>query len=114
LKTGQGTKNLWESTHECNKKHGVTAVKSDQSTLPVAMSKYMPYKHRVIISLRSAVSRRPFNFVADPLYREEVQLLNPLATIPSPRTVSRDTIALHKEIGKSVKDYFKVRRLEQF
>jgi len=56
--------------------------------------------------MRCAVSRRPFNSVSDPLYLEEIQLLQPGIKVPSPSTVSRDVQAIYKEGSISIKEYF--------
>ncbi|KIM60779.1 hypothetical protein SCLCIDRAFT_123429, partial [Scleroderma citrinum Foug A] len=42
------------------------------------------------VAVDCCVSKRPFNMVNDPHYKEEVQLLRPGTSIPCPITVSRD------------------------
>ncbi|KIJ06879.1 hypothetical protein PAXINDRAFT_58178, partial [Paxillus involutus ATCC 200175] len=69
---------------------------------------YTPARHRALIAMCCAVSRRPFNIVKDAQYVQEVELLRPGTVIPSPTTVLRDVTKIYKEGAKQVKEYFKV------
>ncbi|KAF9522281.1 hypothetical protein CPB83DRAFT_777290, partial [Crepidotus variabilis] len=72
---------------------------------------YTPARHQAVIALRCATSHRPANYVNDPLYRQEVQLLRPSTVIPSASTVGRDINRLYLEGSKNVKKYFSVSAL---
>ncbi|KAG1719768.1 uncharacterized protein EDB91DRAFT_1065342 [Suillus paluster] len=113
MQNGQGTKNLQRGVDECETRRGVQAGTLDsvgaQQTLENSVSSYTQAAHRALIALRCAVSKRPFNFVTDPHYIAEVQLLRPGVIIPNPRTVARDVSAIYLEGSKQVKVYFSVR-----
>ena len=68
----------------------------------------MPVRHRVLIALRCAVSKRPFNMVKDSLYAQKVALLRPGTVLPSPSTISRDMNQIYVDSSNHVKDYFSV------
>ena len=51
---------------------------------------YTPAHHRALIAAHCTVSQCPFNIVKDPYYVEEVKLLWPGTTLPSPKTISLD------------------------
>jgi hypothetical protein len=112
MQTAQGTKNLNRGVKECIQRRGISTQGPDatgaQQTLSNSVSKYTPQAHRALIAMRCAVNKRPFNFVADPLYIEEVKLLRPDVIVPSPRTVSRDINEIYIEGSKNVKEYFSV------
>ena len=114
MESSTGTHNLLTSARTCNRRHNrvddsAPPGRGDQQSLAQAVSKYDPYKHRVIIALRCAVYKRPFNSVLDKMYRDEVELLRPGTRIPHPSTISRDTVAIHHHLARQAKDYFKVR-----
>ncbi|KAG1782356.1 hypothetical protein EV702DRAFT_1231648, partial [Suillus placidus] len=92
MQTAQGTKNLNRGVKECIQRRGISTQGPDatgaQQTLSSSVSKYTPQAHRALIAMRCAVNKRPFNFVADPLYIEEVKLLRPDVIVPSPRRLS--------------------------
>jgi len=84
LNTSQGTSNLERSCKKCQELHGEDASSSTPPPHPV----YSRSKHCALIAARCASSRRPFNSVSDPYYIQEVRMLCPEATLPSPQTVS--------------------------
>ncbi|KAI5981817.1 hypothetical protein EDD15DRAFT_2117591, partial [Pisolithus albus] len=110
--TSHGTKNLLRTMRECNARRNVGEDESSaagvQQTLERSISEYTPARHRAVIAMRCCVSKRPFNMVQDPHYVEEVQLLRPGTSIPSPITVSRDVNLIYEEGSKLVKEYFLV------
>lgn len=75
-----------------------------------APATYSETLHRVIIAVRCAVYKRPFNMVADPPYIHELQLLLPNIRVPAPITVQRDVERLYEGTASLVTAYFKVRQ----
>jgi hypothetical protein len=69
---------------------------------------YTPARHRAMIAIRCAVSRRPFNTVSDPFYLQEIELLRPGTQVPTPSTVSRDIQNIYQAGSDVVKEYFSV------
>lgn len=110
MKTAQGTQNLARAEKACLDRRGVQGDSSagSQQDLRGSVSKYSPARHRALIALRCAASRRPFNTVADPYYLQEVELLRPGTVVPNPRTVSRDVLAIYQKAAIGVKEYFSV------
>jgi len=112
LQTGHGTTNLSRGINECNQRHGVTSgnpsTAGTQQTIERSVSEYTPEKHQAVIAMCCCVSKRPFNMVRDPLYVEEVRLLQPGTPIPHPSTVSCDVNQIYKIGSKLVKEYFSV------
>jgi len=110
MQTGHGTSNLARGIEECNSRRGVDnkTVAGTQQTVERSISEYTPMKHRAMIALHCAVSKWPFNMVKDPLYVQEVELLQPGTVIPSPLTVSRDVNQIYLDSANHVKEYFSV------
>lgn len=102
MKTGDGTRPLLAGARKCDQRRGVAVVEA-----PLAIE-YSEARHRAMIAMRCCVHHRPFNFVDDPYYVQEVQMLRPNTKLPSPRTVSRDTVALYTGISLKLKEYMKV------
>ncbi|KIO21038.1 hypothetical protein M407DRAFT_48438, partial [Tulasnella calospora MUT 4182] len=67
---------------------------------------YSEKMHRTLIAIRCARSYRPFNFVKDPEYAMEVEMLQPGTKLPHPSTVSKDVRAIHKLAAQRVRTYF--------
>ncbi len=113
MNTSWGTSNLLRESRKCVKARGIRddsdTSAGAQQTLGNMISKYSEYRHRALITLRRAKSRRPFNSVLDPEYRKEVELLHPGTKLPSPLTVSRDLGAIYTGASNMVKAYFAVR-----
>ena len=65
-------------------------------------------RHRTLIAMRCARNKRSFNSFADDLYRQEIELLRPGTSLPSPMTVSRDIQVIYASAVDGVKEYFKV------
>jgi hypothetical protein len=65
MQTGHGTTNLHRSTNDCLRRREVVDAEPTsigaQQTLQHSVSKYTPARHRALIAMRYAVSRRPFN-----------------------------------------------------
>ena len=102
--TSQGTSNLEWAWKKCQQLHG----KDASSGAPPPCPTYSHSKHHALIATRCASSRRPFNSVSDPYYIQEVQMLCPEATLPSPQTVSRDVLAMYLFGAEAVREYFSV------
>jgi hypothetical protein len=112
MATGHGTQNLKRGADTCNKRRGVTDGSSShagaQQTLSRTVSTYTPSRHRALIAMRCAASKRPFQSVEDAYYLEEVEMLRPGTVVPSRSTVSRDINAIFRQGSVHVKDYFEV------
>ncbi|KAJ7318743.1 hypothetical protein DFH08DRAFT_714384 [Mycena albidolilacea] len=113
MKMSEGTANLKRTSQQCNNRCGVVDTDGDtsknaQQDLFRSVSRYTPAHHRALITLRCAVSHRPFNMVRDNFYLEEVELLQPGTIVRSPESVSKDVQTLYQEGSKRVKEYFKV------
>lgn len=110
METSHGTKNLKRGQTDCKARRGVKGDSNigAQQTLTRAVSNYSPARHRALIAMRCAVSRRPFNSVRDPYYIDEVEMLRPGTHIPSPSTVSRDVNTIYKKGSTYLKEYFAV------
>lgn len=110
MKSSQGTTNLTRSSKKCRERRGINeeGTKNAQQDLHKSVSKYTPARHRAMIALRCASSHRPFNSIADPYYLQEIELLRPGTSVPSPSTVARDVQTLYQEGSRHVKNYFKV------
>ncbi|KAI0061953.1 hypothetical protein BV25DRAFT_1804976 [Artomyces pyxidatus] len=91
-----------------NVAQGADTSAGAQQTLTNTISKYTPARHRALLAMRCARSKRPFNSVLDPDYQAEVELLRPGTVIPSPRTISEDVKAIYKSVSQKVKEYFSV------
>ncbi|KAF8593292.1 hypothetical protein BDV93DRAFT_461514, partial [Ceratobasidium sp. AG-I] len=104
-KTGNGTQNLLSSAKTCDSRWGVP---TEASSLNNYFSTYSVAKHRTLIAIRCAQSKRSFNSIADDLYRQEVELLRPGTSLPSPQTVSRDMQVIYSTAAAGVKEYFQV------
>ncbi|KAI0041494.1 hypothetical protein FA95DRAFT_1468683, partial [Auriscalpium vulgare] len=111
--TSQGTKNLLRNIQQCEKRRGVAAGSNSsagaQQTITNAVSAYTPARHRALIAMRCAHSKRPFRSVLDAHYQAEVELLRPGTILPAPSTVSRDVQAIYDKGADAVKAYFLVR-----
>ncbi|KAJ7772032.1 hypothetical protein DFH07DRAFT_879090, partial [Mycena maculata] len=109
MQSSQGTGNLGKTNLKCDKRRGVEGDtnKGAQQDLHRSISNYTPARHRALIALRCASSHRPFHAIRDPFYLEEIELLRPGTSVPSPATVSRDVQTLYLEGSQMVKDYFK-------
>lgn len=105
LDTSQGTSNLERSRKKCQQLCGKGASSDAPMLSPPAYSRS---KHRALIAARCASSKCPFNSVSDPYYVQEVQMLCPQASLPSPQTVSRDVLAMYSFGAGAVRDYFLV------
>ncbi|KAH8110931.1 hypothetical protein DFH11DRAFT_1513749, partial [Phellopilus nigrolimitatus] len=103
--TSQGTSNLKSGAEICDQSRGVVAA---VARLTGSAPPYSLAAHRALIALRAAKSHRPFNFVTDPHYKLEVEMLRPGTIIPHPTTVSRDINTLYVGLSNYVKDYFTV------
>lgn len=110
--TSVGTGNLKRTADACDQRRcsnsGTDTNAGTQQTLHGSVSRYTPARHRALIAVRCARSRRPFESVADPDYQAEVELLRPGTHIPSPRTVSRDVEVIYEKGSIGVRDYFNV------
>ncbi|QRW00786.1 hAT family dimerization protein [Ceratobasidium sp. AG-Ba] len=104
MKTGNGTRNLQDTADTCNARWGVTDSPKSSSNF---FDGYSEARHRVLIALRCAQNKRAFNSVSDRLYRQEVEMLRPGTTLPSPITVSRDMQVIYANSANGVKEYFK-------
>ncbi|KAJ7723015.1 hypothetical protein DFH07DRAFT_722484, partial [Mycena maculata] len=84
------TGNLGKANAKCDKRRGVEGDtnKDAQQDLHRSISKYTPAHHHALIALHCASSHRPFNTIRDPFYLEEIKLLRPGTSVPSPATVS--------------------------
>ncbi|KAF9011675.1 hypothetical protein BDZ89DRAFT_886360, partial [Hymenopellis radicata] len=69
---------------------------------------YTPVRHRTILALRSAASKRPYNAVNDPWYQAEVEMWRPGTLIPSADTVAEDVRRLYIGYAPLVRKYFEV------
>jgi hypothetical protein len=105
LKTSSGTKNLNDGIKACNARQGIVSTTLQQSGGHIP---YSPANHRTLLALRCAKNMRPFNFVQDPLYIAEVNMLRSSTRLPDPTTVSRDVKLLYEQLSTHVSDYFKV------
>jgi hypothetical protein len=87
---GDGTSNLSRNAKNCERRNALMSGSSGQNGSVIAP--YSEARHRTIIALRCAVSKRPFNMVNDPLYLAECRLLrgDPALQLPSVFTVQRD------------------------
>ncbi|KAL1673132.1 hypothetical protein EV122DRAFT_223313 [Schizophyllum commune] len=103
MHTSDGTQALISTAKACDKARGVSPGTEE---IPIV---YSPIAHRAIIALRSATSHRPFNMVRDRFYTEEVQMLRPGTTLPSPATISSDVRHLYKGMAAELGEYLKVR-----
>ena len=106
LKTSSGTKNLNDSVKACDARLGIVSPTLQQSG--AGHIPYSPANHRTLLALRCAKNMRPFNFVSDPLYIAEVNMLRPGTKLPDPTTVSRDVKLLYEQLSMHVSDYFQV------
>ncbi|KAG8933501.1 hypothetical protein FRC01_008781 [Tulasnella sp. 417] len=102
------TGNLTKRSQTCDQQR---LTSSHSTTLNSAVSTaakptYDLYRHRTLIALRCARYHRPFNMVEDEEYKMEVALLNPDASIPSAKTVSRDTQKLWTFTSTQLAAYF--------
>ncbi|TEB27542.1 hypothetical protein FA13DRAFT_1879067 [Coprinellus micaceus] len=105
LKTSSGTKNLNDGIKACNARQGIVSTTLQQSGGHIP---YSPANHRTLLALCCAKNMRPFNFVQDPLYIAEVNMLRSGTRLPDPTTVSRDVKLLYEQLSTHVSDYFKV------
>ena len=112
MSTGHGTQNLKRGIEQCQKRRGISKERDTQAgaqqTLHGSLSTYTPARHRTLMAMRCAVSRRPFQSVKDPFYLDEVEMLRPGTVVPSPATVSRDVKDIYKASMSHVKEYFEV------
>ncbi|KAF8606681.1 hypothetical protein BDV93DRAFT_437436 [Ceratobasidium sp. AG-I] len=109
MQTGDRTQNLLGSAIMCDK-HSGTQSDLTLSLLPVTSGEvYSAAKHKAIIALRCAQNKRPFNSIADELYKQEVELLHLGTSIPTPQTVSHDIYTIYAGAADGVKNYFNVR-----
>jgi hypothetical protein len=112
MATSQGTTNLRRTNEQCCKRRKVAGTSGSaanaQQDLHNSISRYTPIQHRAIIALRCASSHCPFQIVADPYYKKEVELLRPGTVIPSPLTVSKDLQQIYQQGSLQVKKYFSV------
>ncbi|KAF5325785.1 hypothetical protein D9611_000913 [Ephemerocybe angulata] len=103
MKTSSGTGNLVAGINACNQRRGISTSSSTSGS-------HVPYtqaNHRALLAMRCATNMRPFNFVQDPMYRAEVDMLRPGTSIPDPTTVSRDVKLLYEKMSIHVGKYFK-------
>ncbi|KAL1706233.1 hypothetical protein EV121DRAFT_201909 [Schizophyllum commune] len=105
MHTSDGTQALISTAKACDKARGMSL---GMDAPPIA---YSPMAHRALIALRSATSHRPFNMVRDRFYTEEVQMLRPGTTLPSPATVSSDLKHLYKGMAANLGQYLAVSTL---
>ncbi|KAG2347655.1 hypothetical protein BDR05DRAFT_876159 [Suillus weaverae] len=112
MQNGQGMKKFQHGVDECEKRRGVEAGTLDavgaQQTLENSVSSCTQAAHCALIALCCAVSKCPFNFVTDPHYIAEVQLLRPGVIIPNTHTITHDVSAIYLEGSKQLKVYFSV------
>ncbi|KAF6753991.1 hypothetical protein DFP72DRAFT_790364, partial [Ephemerocybe angulata] len=105
MKTSSGTSNLQAGIKACAQRQGISTMSPGSSQVIIP---YSEANHRTLLAIRCATNMRPFNFVQDPSYRAEVNMLRPGTKIPDPTTISRDVKLLYEELSKHVKQYFKV------
>lgn len=111
MNTSHGTTNLKRSRNECLRHRNLSqegSAAGAQQMIANTVSNYTPARHRALIAARCAVSQRPFNIVKDPYYVEEVKLLRPGTTLPSPKTISLDVRKVYERGANHVKTYFQV------
>jgi hypothetical protein len=79
MSTSHGTQNLKRGIEQCIKRRGIgqdlDTQAGAQQTLQGKVSTYTPARHRALIAMRCAASKRPFESVRDPHYILEVELL---------------------------------------
>jgi len=73
---------------------------------------YSPARHRALLALRSAASKRSYNIVNDPWYMAEVEMFRPGTIIPSADTVAEDLHRLYLGYAPLVRKYFEERNRE--
>ncbi|KAI0727718.1 hypothetical protein C8Q72DRAFT_743469, partial [Fomitopsis betulina] len=100
-----GTTNLLNAAHKCDREWSDAIAVENKGE---GSRTYSETLHRVIIAVRCAVYKRPFNMVADPPYIHELQLLCPGICVPAPNTVQRDVERLYEGTASLVTAYFKV------
>ncbi|KAF8595924.1 hypothetical protein BDV93DRAFT_455826, partial [Ceratobasidium sp. AG-I] len=103
--TGNGTQNLLSSAKTCDSRWGAP---TEASSLNNYFSTYSVAKHRTLIAIQCAQNKRSFNSVADDLYRQEVELLRPGTSLPSPTTVLCDVRVIYASAATGVKEYLQV------
>ncbi|KAK7456412.1 hypothetical protein VKT23_010660 [Stygiomarasmius scandens] len=102
-----GTGNLNKTAKSCDKRnHRPEPIEMKTTTA------YTEDRHRALIAIRSAQSKRPFHMVEDPYYVEEVELLRPGTKLPSSDTVAKDIQRLYQVLSGRVQDYFQKRDRE--
>jgi hypothetical protein len=101
------TGNLRRGIKTCIKNRSIGSG-SNQLDLHQVHSEYTFQKHRVLIALHCADSKRPFNYVKDCFYMKQVELLRRGTKLPDPTTVSRDVHALYRGTAKIIRDRLKV------
>ncbi|KAG8914001.1 hypothetical protein FRC00_001108 [Tulasnella sp. 408] len=110
-RVGDGsTGNLTRRSQACDQQRANQPQSPSKQPTKAATSNpaYDKHRHCAIIALRCARHHRPFNMVNDEEYKMEVALLNPKASIPSAKTVSRDTQNLWTFTSAHVSAYFSV------
>ncbi|KAJ3573237.1 hypothetical protein NP233_g2572 [Leucocoprinus birnbaumii] len=106
LKTSAGTGNLTSGIKACDRRRGIATHSQASRSSNVVKITYSEAAHRAIIALHCARNQRPFNIVNDPMYKAEVDLLRPGTSVLTPEMLSRDTLLLHQELSRSVRDHF--------
>lgn len=107
-KHSQGTTNLLNAARKCDENRSGAGAVGNKDAGAVPPQTYSETLHRVIIAVRCAVYKRPFNMVADPPYVHELQLLHPGIRVPAPITVQRDVERLYEGTAGLITVYFKV------
>jgi hypothetical protein len=105
MATGNGTANLLKGRKACLVREGELQEDKDANLPP---NKYTPAAFRANIALQCAKNNRPFNFVLDPNYKEQVNMLCLNTHVPSPATVSRDINAVYVDMARHVRQYLMV------
>lgn len=92
LKTSSGTSNLNAVAKACDRRLGaiMAAAPSSCSVIPYSLA-----NHHTILALQCSTNMRPFNFVQDPLYQAEVEMLRPGTLLPDATTVSWHCVGHH-------------------
>lgn len=105
------TSNLIRGIKNCDKRRNAgnqDGKGMKQQDLHQVGSEYSFSKHRALIAMHCATSKRPYNYVKDPYFIKQVQLLRRGTKLPDPTTISRDVLTLYRETAKHLKKKFKV------
>lgn len=105
LQLRHGTKNLNSSAETCDKRHPERLREATSIDSPPV---YSESRHRALIALRCASSKRSFHSLLDPLYHAEVELLRPGTRLPVPQTSKRDLLVLYHGFQPLLTAYFLV------